>query len=124
MRDVNALAARLQSEATEGQKEEYKRPLLFQTGLCAGLPLEPCPNEYFVAQEFSADREDLFASLETAFQRFGLRAYRADAGIQPGHLLCKIAGKIQTSLFSVFELTKTQNRNVYLEVGSAIGLQK
>jgi hypothetical protein len=99
------------------------QPLLFQRGgLCPGYPLTPAPQQYFVAQEFSADRDDLLRALETAFQSFSLAPYRADQDILPGHLLCKIAAKIQTTLFSVFELTRLQNRNVYLELGIAIGL--
>jgi len=99
-----------------------ERPLLFQTGLCAGYHLEPAPHQYFVAQEFSPDRDDLLRALEAAFQQFNLKPYRADQDILPGHILCKIAAKIQTTLFSIFELTRTQNRNVYLELGIAAGL--
>jgi hypothetical protein len=95
---------------------------LFESGLCAGYPLRPSTGQYFVAQEFSDDREDLLRSLEEAFRGAGLRPYRADQDLLPGHLLCKIAAKIQTTLFSVFELTRTQNRNVYLELGVAVGL--
>jgi len=99
-----------------------ERPLLFRMGLCPGYPLAPSPQQYFVAQEFSADRDDLLRALEAAFRDFNLQPYRADQDILPGHILCKIAAKIQTALFSVFELTCTQNRNVYLELGVAIGL--
>jgi hypothetical protein len=97
-------------------------PLLFQSGLCAGYPLKPAPHQYFVAQEFSADREDLLRALEGAFRVFNLRPYRADQDILAGHILCKIAAKLQTTLFGVFELTHRQNRNVYLELGVAIGM--
>jgi hypothetical protein len=99
-----------------------ERPLLFKTGLCRGYLLEPSPRQYFVAQEFSADRDDLLRALEDAFSEFDLEPYRADQDIQPGHILCKIAAKVQTTLFSVFELTRAQNRNVYLELGVATGL--
>ena len=97
-------------------------PLLFQSGLCAGYPLKPAPHQYFVAQEFSADREDLLRALEGAFRVFNLQPYRADQDILAGHILCKIAAKLQTTLFGVFELTHSQNRNVYLELGVAIGM--
>ncbi len=99
-----------------------KRPILFEAGLCRGYPLQPSPQEYFVAQEFSPDRDDLLRALEESFSEFNLQPYRADQDVQPGHILCKIAAKVQTTLFSVFELTHTQNRNVYLELGVAIGL--
>lgn len=97
---------------------------LFESGLCAGYPLQAAPRQYFVAQEFSADREDLLRALEGAFAGVGLSPYRADRDLLPGHILCKIAAKIQTTLFSVFELTRTQNRNVYLELGIAVGLSR
>jgi hypothetical protein len=71
-----------------------ERPLLFQSGLCLGYPLEPSPDQYFVAQEFSADRDDLLRALEAAFHEFNLKPYRADQDILPGHILCKIAAKI------------------------------
>lgn len=118
------LAEPIQATRTIAATISAERPLLFQTGLCTGYPLEPSPNQYFVAQEFSPDRDDLLQALETAFQTFKLKPYRADADILPGHILCKIAAKIQTTLFSVFELTRTQNRNVYLELGIAIGLRR
>jgi hypothetical protein len=101
-----------------------ERPLLFRTGLCPGYPLEPSPHQYFVAQEFSPDRDDLLHALGAAFREFNLEPYRADQDIQAGHILCKVAAKIQTTLFSVFELTRTQNRSVYLELGVAIGLER
>ena len=45
-----------------------------------------------------------------------------DQDIRPGHILCKMAAKIQTTAFSIFDLPQSQNRNVYLELGMAIGL--
>jgi len=116
------LAEPVQAARTIAANLSAQPPMLFQTGLCAGYPLEPSPQEYFVAQEFSPDRDDLLRALEAAFQAFNLKPYRADQDILPGHILCKIAAKTQTTLFSVFELTRTQNRNVYLELGIAIGL--
>jgi hypothetical protein len=111
-----------QAAQTIAAKIPTERPLLFKRGLCRGYPLEPSPHQYFVAQEFSADRDDLIRALEAAFSEFNLEPYRADQDILPGHILCKIAAKVQTTLFSVFELTRTQNRNVYLELGVATGL--
>jgi hypothetical protein len=117
------LAEPTQATRTIAATLPTKQPLLFQAGgLCPGYPLTPAPQQYFVAQEFSAGRDDLLRALEAAFRSSRLSPYRADQDILPGHLLCKIAAKIQTTLFSVFELTRTQNRNVYLELGVAIGL--
>jgi len=111
-----------QATATLAKSLAVVTPSLFQSGLCAGYPLRPSPNEYFVAQEFSADREDLLKALEEAFKVFNLMPYRADQDILEGHILCKIAAKLQSTLFGVFELTRSQNRNVYLELGIAIGI--
>lgn len=111
-----------QAAQTIAAKIPADRPFLFRTGLCRGYPLEPSPEQYFVAQEFSADRDDLLRALEEAFSEFNLQPYRADQDIQLGHILCKVAAKVQTTLFSIFELTRTQNRNVYLELGVATGL--
>ena len=101
------------------------RPALFDMGgLCAGRPLTPTTDRFFVAQEFSEDRDDLLNALGAALAGRNLKPYRADQDVEAGAILCKIAAKIQTTLFSVFELTKTQNRNVYLELGMAIGLRR
>ena len=102
---------------------EKDRPDLFgPDGLCTRQLLIPALNQFFVAQEFSIDREDLLRALTNAFQEFNLVPYRADQDVTSEHILCKIAAKIQTTLFGVFELTQNQNRNVYLELGIALGL--
>ena len=100
------------------------RPLLFAPdGLCANYPLEPSPGEFFVAHEFSpAKMSDLRQALEQALQGARLRPYTADQDVRPGHLLCKVAAKIQTTAFSIFDLPESADRNVYLELGIAIGL--
>ena|SRR5579872_5499951 len=104
LRDVlnqEGLAEPNQAAATIAAALPASQPLLFQSGLCAGYPLTPAPREFFVAQEFSADRADLFSALSAAFQSFDLKPYRADQDILPGHILCKIAAKLQTTLFGV-----------------------
>jgi len=100
------------------------RPRLFNSGgLCAGYSLEPSPDEYFVAHEFSEERiGDLRQALEQGLAGAHLKPYTADQDIRPGHILCKIAAKILTTAFCIFDLPESQNRNVYLELGIAIGL--
>jgi len=112
------IAATIQASLTKG------RPRLFSVGgLCAGYPLEPSPGEYFVAHEFSEEKiGDLRHALEQGFTVTQLKPYTADQDIRPGHILCKIAAKIQTTAFCIFDLPESQNRNVYLELGIAIGL--
>ena len=91
-------------------------------GLCSGCTLKPLPGHYFVAQEFSSDREDLRIALTAALEEFGVKPIYADDFIWKGHILCKISALIQSTPFGVYQLTRSQNRNVYLELGIAMGL--
>src|SRR5215213_3742310 len=59
-----------QASVTVSQSLDAITPSLFQSGLCAGYPLKPAPHQYFVAQEFSADRQDLLCALEETFSVF------------------------------------------------------
>jgi hypothetical protein len=100
-------------------------PKIFsEGGLCQGKPVYPAMDQFFVGQEFSSDKDDLLLALSDAFREFNIKPYRADQDIEPGHIICKIAEKIQSTLFSIFELTRSKNRNVYLELGIAIGLER
>jgi hypothetical protein len=98
-------------------------PSLFQAGaLCAGYPLTPAPAEYFVAHEFSREKiADLRRALKEGLAEPQLTPYFADEDLTTGFILCKMAAKIQTTAFCVFDLPKSQNRNVYLELGMALG---
>ncbi len=104
------------------------RPHLFDhDGLCANYPLEPSPGEYFVAHEVSPEKiEDLRHALKKGLDSRQLKPYTADQDIRPGHILCKIAAKIQTTAFCIFDLPQSPANpsatNVYLELGIAIGL--
>ena len=95
-----------------------------QRGLCSGFPLMPRPNEYFIAQEFSQSGSDLRQAITLALDGFGLRSVRADDFYSSGAMLCKISSLIQTTPFGVYQLSRSQNRNVYIELGIAIGLGK
>ena len=105
---------------------QTERPLLFEKdGMCSGHPIKPSPEEYFVAHEFSeAKIADLRRALAEGLRDLNpnLKPYTADQDTGSGHILCKIAAKIHTTLFSIFDLPRSQNRNVYLELGVAIGL--
>jgi len=99
------------------------RGAMFESGgLCSGYPLRPMPGRYFVAQEFRPDRDDLRGALAAALVEFGVQPVCADDFLWAGHLLCKISALIQSTPFGVYQLTTNQNRNVYLELGIAMGL--
>lgn len=93
-------------------------------GLCSGYPLQPMPDRYFVAQEFSANRDDLRGALADALKAFEVQPVCADDFLWSGHILCKISALIQGTPFGVYQLSTSQNRNVYLELGIAIGLAR
>jgi len=91
-------------------------------GLCSGYHLRPLTKQYFVAQEFNASRNDLRCALSDALNDFGLTPICADDSLWSGHILCKISALIHATPFGVYQLTTSQNRNVYLELGIAMGL--
>jgi hypothetical protein len=97
-------------------------PMFEPGGLCGGYLLKPMPDRYFVAQEFSPDRDDLRGALATALAEFGVQPVCADDLYWPGPILCKISALIQGTPFGVYQLTVSQNRNVFLELGIAMGL--
>ncbi len=105
--------------------ESLKRPnTLFGKGPCGSVQLEPYPDRYFVAQEFNENKDDLRASIEKALKRFEYTSIAANDFYMSEKLICKIAALIQGTPFGVYQLTTSQNRNVYLELGIAIGLGK
>lgn len=101
-----------------------QRSSILTNGVCRGYILTPKPECYFLAQEFNNASRDLRNSLLQALQEFSLSPLRADDIFDNGLLLCKISGLIQSTLFGIYQLTKSQNRNVHLELGIALGLGK
>ena len=99
-----------------------RSPMFEAGGLCSGYPLKAIPDHYFIAQEFSSERDDLRDALTKALAEFGVTPICADDSIWSGHILCKTSALIQGTPFGVYQLTVSQNRNVYLEFGIAIGL--
>src|SRR5690349_9341158 len=98
-----------------------KDPLFAPSGLCSGYPLRPMPSHFFLAQEFGPDRDDLRDSLAIAFKSFGVESICADDFLWPGHILCKASALIRSTPFGVYQLSVSQNRNVHLELGIALG---
>jgi len=113
---------RIAEEIRQSLEAAPRDGLFASGGLCNGYPLQPLADRYFVAQEFSASRDDLRFALTTALDDFGVRPICADDFLWAGHILCKMSALIQTTPFGVYQLTTSQNRNVYLELGIAIGL--
>lgn len=99
-------------------------PMFEIGGLCSGYPLIPRPNQYFIAQEFNSEQDDLRQALSKAIEELGLVSVRADDFYWGGPILCKISALILSTRFGVYQLTKSQNRNVYLELGMAFGQRK
>lgn len=92
-------------------------------GLCAGYALKPLPDQFFVAHEVSDEKvEDLRHALARGLADMQLTPYTVDRDIRAGHRLCKIAASIQTTAFGIFDLPAMPDRNVYLELGIAMGL--
>jgi hypothetical protein len=91
-------------------------------GICAGYHLRAVPDRYFLAQAFTLERADLRLALAAALAEFGMQPLTADEMYWPGHILCKIGALIRSTPFGIYQLTVNQNRNVYLELGMAMGL--
>lgn len=96
--------------------------LFSNQGSCSSVQVVPYPDRFFVAQEFNDSKDDLRASLEVALKGFGFSSIGAADYYQSKNLMCKIAALIQGTPFGIYQLTTSQNRNVYLELGIAFGL--
>jgi hypothetical protein len=118
---------------TTGERERLSRlktkeiqpPLFQKNGLCAGQELDSySPNSYFLGHEFNAEKiGDLRLSLIEGLGS-NFKPYTPDMEIASKLRLCRIASKIQTSLFCIFDIPESNDRNVYLEIGLAIGLRR
>lgn len=103
-------------------------PALFERGLCKGRLLSAKPNQYFVSHGFTSDlladwRQALVEGLAQASDdNSTLQPYFSGDTLLSGFRLCGICEQIYTSRFSMFLLPPSQDRNVYLELGIAIGL--
>ena len=92
-------------------------------GLCVEYPRKPRPDNCFLAAD-AQGLDDLNSALSSALGEFGITPIKAADLVVPGALLCKIAGLIRETRFGVYELTTLQDRNLYLQLGIAIGLRR
>lgn len=103
-------------------------PALFAQGLCRGRPLHPAPDQYFVSHGFDTDTlADWRQTLSQTLVHAGgaqkpLVPYFVGDSLLGGFRLCGISEKLCATRFCVFLLPASQDRNVYLELGIAIGL--
>lgn len=105
-------------------------PRLFADGLCSGRPLHPTPDHYFVSHGFTPEklmdwRKSITETLANAnHSAQPLQPYFSGDKLLSGYRFCGICERIYSTTFSLFLLPATQDRNVYLELGIAIGLGK
>lgn len=103
-------------------------PTIFAEGLCRGRPLRIAANQYFVSHGFDAETltdwrqtlTDTLVNLNGSQEPF--QPYFSGDTLMGGFRLCGIVEKLYTTRFSTFLLPPSQDRNVYLELGIAIGL--
>ena len=91
---------------------------------CDEYPHEVLSDKYFIAQEFNNNQSALRTSIEKALRQLDVDSIRADDFIWGGPILCKISSLILGTPFGVYQLSESQNRNVYLELGIAMGMGK
>lgn len=104
--------------------KKNSQSLFANDGLCRTIQLTTYPDKYFVAQEFNDNKDDLRKSIDVALKKFNFISIAANDFYSQSTIICKIAALIQGTPFGVYQLTPTQNRNVYLELGIAFGMEK
>ncbi len=103
-------------------------PILFTGGLCKGRVLQAAPQQFFVSHGFPPEAlADWRKTLNEALAQAGkssevLTPYFSGDSIMGGFRLCGICEKLYATRFSIFLLSPSQDRNVYLELGIAIGI--
>jgi hypothetical protein len=127
--EMDAVGLTKPNEVIQITKNRFKYlPTIFEEGLCKGRPLKIEKNQYFVSHSFNVEtladwRETLtesLANLNNSQESF--QPYFSNDHLLGGFRLCGIVEKIYTTRFSIFLLPPSQDRNVYLELGIAIGL--
>lgn len=119
---INRTKELITSELLDSLKKTIA--LFGDNGPCYSVQLKPYPDRYFVAQEFNDNKDDLRKSIDDALSNLGYTSIAANDFYMQEKLICKIAALIQGTPFGVYQLTVSQNRNVYLELGIALGLGK
>jgi hypothetical protein len=110
------------------QERLQPTPALFTIGLCKGSLLSPQPDRYFVSHGFTRDlladwRQALVEGLaQSSYNSEIIEPYFSGDTLLGGFRLCGICERLYTSRFGIFLLPPSQDRNVYLELGIAIGL--
>jgi hypothetical protein len=110
------------------QERIQSLPYLFSTGLCKGTHPRPRSDQYFISHGLDADAlVDWRQTLSEALAHIGgvkekLTPYIAGDILDTGFRLCNICEKLLSTRFSVFLLPPSHDRNVYLELGIAIGI--
>jgi len=110
------------------QKRFQSIPTLFANGLCKGRFLRISTDQYFVSHGFDTNtladwRQTLTETLAHASSsEQQLKPHFSGDTLLGGFRLCGICEKLYATRFSVFLLPPSQDRNVYLELGIAIGL--
>lgn len=103
-------------------------PSLFTDGICKGGLFHAATEEYFVSHGFDRDTLDDWRSVlaqtltHASNMKKLLKPYFSGDTLLGGFRLCGICEKLYTTRFSIFLLPWSQDRNVYLELGIAIGL--
>lgn len=117
-------------EAVQTIQQRFQAlPTLFTDGLCKGRVLHPAPYEYFVSHGFPPDtladwRKTLTETLALASktQKTFVPYFPGDT-LMDGYRFCGICEKLYATRFSIFLLPPSQDRNVYLELGIALGME-
>ena len=110
------------------EKRLQSLPDLFTEGLCGGRILQAAPQYYFVSHDFPPDilvdwREMLSETLVTTnTTTHQLTPYFAGDTLPKGYQFCDTCERLYVTRFSLFLLTEIHDKNVYLELGIAIGL--
>ena len=102
-----------------------KQNSLFSSGNpCSHVLPKIYPNKYFIAQEYNENRNDLRQAIDGALEKLDVVSIASDDRYKNEKILCQIVALILGTPFGIYQLTANQNRNVYLELGLAIGLEK
>ncbi len=121
---LNRPEASIVEEMNIALTASYRSSIFEPGGWCSGYDFVPQPKHCFLAQAFTPDRADLRRALTDALAQLDMRPITADDIFWPGFLICKISGLVQSTPFGIYQLTKSQNRNVHLELGIAMGLRR
>lgn len=119
-RPLQSISSSLQEALGTASDEE---PLVLR-GECDGFPVEILPKRFFIAQEFSENESAFRRAVEDALGELGWASIRADDAYWGGRILCKILALVAGTHLGVYQLSVSQNRNVYLEMGIALGLNR